>query len=280
VDVAVDEIEATAMAVRVRDAITDQLAELRYEPTAKRIRAVLGEATAVDSTRAVLLWEPRRVVPTWAVPAEDLAAEMVSNGVAADVPEVSERPVLDPSVPFAAHTAVGASMDLRLGERTLRSAGYLLGDPAVDGYVALDYNLFDSWWEEDELSIGHPRDPYHRIDILPSSRRVRMELDGVVLADSTRPTLLFETMLPVRFYLPRKDVLVDLLPSDSRTTCAYKGHATYFTPIINGREMKDLAWTYQAPLPEGAPIRGLVAFLDERLDVVFDGQRRERLTTQ
>jgi uncharacterized protein (DUF427 family) len=275
------------MALRVQDTINDHLAELRYEPTAKRIRATLGETTVVDSTRAVLLWEPRRIVPTWAVPADDLAADLSSSrdteAVADDVgfalPDVSERPVLDPSIPFIAHTAAGTAVDLRVGEHTLRSAGYLLQDSPVNGYVALDYGLFDSWWEEDERNVGHPRDPFHRIDILRSSRSVRLERDGVVLAESSRPTLLFETMLPVRMYLPSDDVRVELIPSDTHSTCAYKGHASYLTPIIGGNEVKDLAWTYPEPLAEAAPVRGLIAFFNERVDVVLDGQRRERPRT-
>jgi len=241
----------------------------------------------VDSTRAVLLWEPRRVVPSWAVPAEDMAAALVAGKPAtrgADdvgylLPDVSWRPVLDPSIPFAVHTAEGEVVDIHLGREVRAGAGLRLADPDLDGYVVLDFDVFDSWWEEDEPNVGHPRDPFHRIDVLPSSRRVRLELEGEVLAESGRPLLLFETILPTRFYLRREDVRVELIPSATRTTCAYKGHASYLSPLVNGREVADLAWTYQQPLPEAAVVAGLVAFFDERVDLVLDGVRRERPVT-
>lgn len=195
------------------------------------------------------------------------------------LPDVSRRPVLDPSIPFAVHTAKGEVVDIHLGPEVRAGAGLRLADPDLDGYVVLDFDAFDSWWEEDEPNVGHPRDPFHRIDVLPSSRRVRLELEGEVLTESDRPLLLFETMLPTRFYLRREDVRVELIPSATRTTCAYKGHASYLSPLVDGREVADLAWTYQQPLPEAAVVAGLVAFFDERVDLVLDGVRRERPVT-
>lgn len=275
------------MSMLLAGSLMSGLAGLRHEPTAKRIRATLGERTVVDTTRAVLLWEPRRVVATWAVPAEDIAAELITAGAVdrADdrighrMPDVSTRPVLDPSIPFAVHTAEGFAVDVSVGRQTLPGAGYRLLDGDLEGYVALDYAAFDAWWEEDEASIGHPRDPFHRVDILRSSRRVRVELDGEVLAESNRATLLFETMLPVRCYFPREDVKVDLVPSATTSICAYKGHASYFSPIVGGHEVPDLVWTYPQPLREAAEVAGLLAFFDERADVVLDGVRRERPIT-
>ncbi len=275
------------MSTLVRRSLMSGLSGLRHEPSAKRVRARLGERTVVDSTRAVLLWEPRRVVPSWAVPAEDIAAELVAAAPAAPgddevgqlLPDVSARPVLDPSIPFAVHTAEGEVLDVRDGPTVRPGAGLCLADPDLEGYVVLDFGAFDSWWEEDEPNIGHPRDPFHRIDILPSSRHVRLELDGEALAESTRPRLLFETLLPTRFYLPREDVRAELVPSSTRTTCAYKGHASYVSPLVAGREVSDLAWTYEAPLREAADVAGLVAFFDERVDVVLDGVRRPRPVT-
>ena len=108
-------------------------------------------------------------------------------------------------------------------------AGFWLADPDLAGLVILDFGAFDAWYEEDEQNVGHPRDPYHRIDVLPSSRPVRLELEGEVLAVSSRPALLFETMLPTRYYLPRADVTAEPVPSSTRTWCAYKGQASYFS---------------------------------------------------
>lgn len=103
----------------------------------------------------------------------------------------------------------------------------VLTEPGSRGYVVLDFTAFDAWYEEDERNVAHPRDPFHRIDTVPSSRHVRLEMDGAVRAESSRPTLLFETMLPPCFYLPPNDVEAELVPSEKRTYCAHKGEAAY-----------------------------------------------------
>jgi uncharacterized protein (DUF427 family) len=249
-------VEAGAMSVQMRGLLTGGLGELRHEPTAKRIRAVLGGSTVVDSTRAVLVWEPRRIVPSYAVPVRDVAGEVVragaaavgaANGVGSRLPDVSGQPVLSPADPFAVHTAEGHVADVRTGEQDRPGAGFCPADPDLAGYVVLDFGAFDAWHEEDELNVAHPRDPFHRIDVLSSSRRVRLELDGQVLAESSQPMLLFETMLPARYYLPRADILAGLVPSGTRTYCAYKGQASYWSATIGGRVLPDIAWTYEEP---------------------------------
>ncbi|MCE3555901.1 DUF427 domain-containing protein [Pseudonocardia sp. RS11V-5] len=272
------------MSVLQHAALFATLDETRHEPVAKRIRARLGGETVVDSTRAVLLWEPRRVVPSYAVPEEDVAARLTP----ADTPtsahprgvtlaSVSDRPVLDPSVPFGVHTADGRPVDVVTGTRSV--AALRLADPDLAGYVVLDFDAFDAWFEEDEPNVSHPRDPFHRVDVLASSRHVRLELDGVLLAASRRPVLLFETMLPTRYYLPREDVVAPLEPTPTRTRCAYKGEASYWTVTAGERRVPDLAWTYLEPLHEAAHVRDLVCFFTERLDVVVDGRRQERPVT-
>ena len=121
----------------------------------------------------------------------------------------------------------------------------------------------DAWYEEDEQVFGHPHDPYSRIDILKSSRRVKVSRNGEVLAEASRPVMLFETGLPVRYYLPREDVRLDLLePSKTASYCAYKGEATYWS---HGGE--DIAWTYERPLREAEPVHDLVCFWNEKTDV-------------
>jgi uncharacterized protein (DUF427 family) len=136
------------------------------------------------------------------------------------------------------------------------------------------------WLEEDEPVYVHPRDPYTRIDILASSRHVRIELDQLVLAESGKPTILFETGLPPRLYLPPADVRLDLLrPTERRTGCPYKGTASYWTVEINGKPYADLVWSYPTPLPESQKIAGLLCFYDERVDLYLDGQRQERPRT-
>jgi uncharacterized protein (DUF427 family) len=134
-----------------------------------------------------------------------------------------------------------------------------------------DFDAFD-WTEEDESLFGHPRDPFSRVDARRSSRHVRVERDGVLLAESRSPTLVFETKLHPRFYLPREDVRAEVLPSDMVTACPYKGRATYLSFAVG----ENLAWTYPDPLPDASPLAGLVAFFDEVVDVTVDGVLRAR----
>ena len=271
------------MSTRLRDLMMGELGALRYEPTEKRIRGTLGGTTVVDSTSALLVWEPKRVVPTYAVPAADVAAELIPSGQRIDepagipamgAPQLGDRPVLDPSIPFAVHTTTGEPLTARAG--VAEAAAFRPSDPALDGYVLLEFEAFDAWYEEDEPNVAHPRDPFHRIDIVHSSRHVLVELDGATLAESTRPCLLFEPPLPVRCYLPREDVRTDLLaPSETRTACAYKGQASYLSTATDD----DVAWYYPEPLREAAEVTGRIAFFNERADVVIDGERRERPVT-
>ena len=272
------------MSTQVRGLLASGFGQLRHEPTAKRIRAELGGRTVVDSTRALLVWEPRRIVPSYAVPADDVRGDLADAGQAAAapaddlgsrLPDVTDRPVLDPSVPFAVHTAEGQAVDVpgRPG------AGFRPADADLAGYVVLDFTAFDAWYEEDQRNVAHPRDPFHRVDVLPSSREIRLELDGHVLAESSRPMLLFETMLPTRFYLPREDVKAELTPTSTHTYCAYKGQASYWSVSAGGRTLTDVAWTYNEPLHDAAEVRGLVAFFNERVDVVLDGERQDRPIT-
>jgi uncharacterized protein (DUF427 family) len=145
-----------------------------------------------------------------------------------------------------------------------------------DDLVQVDFGALDEWLEEDELQIGHPRDPYHRIDVRSTSRHVRVEIDGELVAESDRAVVLFETGLPPRWYLPQEDIRAALEPSDHRTVCAYKGEASHYS--IGAGE--SVAWSYPDPLPEVAPIRDRIAFYDERVDLEVDGERRERPETQ
>jgi len=276
------------MSSQVRELLASGFGQLRHEPTAKRIQAVLGGETVVDSTRAVLVWEPRRIVPSYAVPAEDVRGELVPAGptvgvVGGDVGvalgDVTALRVLDPRVPFAVHSTEGELVDVRAAGQRRPGAGFRPADPDLAGLVILDFGAFDAWYEEDEQNVAHPRDPFHRIDVLPSSRQVRLELDGEVLAVSSRPVLLFETMLPARYYLPREDVTAELVPSSTRTWCAYKGQASYFSMSVGGRLVPDIAWSYPDPQHDADRVRDLIAFFDERIDVTLDGERRARPVT-
>ena len=246
----------------------DALGELRFAPTRKRVRAHRDGRLVLDSVDVLLVWEPRRVVPLYAVPPEDLQLTL-EPGEPAPLPE-HLRPVLPPGR-FEWHTCAGTPLRASVDGTDLGEVAFRPDDPDLAGRVVVDWSPFD-WVEEDQPVLGHPHDPYKRIDILRSARHVLVELDGVVLAESRRPVALFETSLPTRWYLPREDVRLDLLtPSDTHTTCAYKGVASYLS--APGDDGRDIAWTYPEPLHEAEPVRGLVAFWTERAQVHVDGVR-------
>jgi uncharacterized protein (DUF427 family) len=283
------------MALRLRDVLVQTFGQLRYEPAARRVRAILAGDTVVDTERALLIWEPQRVIPYYAVPVEDVRAELFPASTAAD-----ESPQLVTLAPdgestagvtivrpgsFAGHTVHGDALTARIGDTSLPGAAFRFTGEAstgteLTGYVGLDFAAFDTWLEEDETVIAHPRDPFHRVDVRRSSRKVRIELGGQLLAESSRPRLLFETHLPTRFYLPPEDVdIAALRPSTTATTCAYKGAAHYWGAPGDAGDGVDIAWSYPEPLPEAVEITGMIAFFDERVDVTLDGQHRERPRT-
>jgi uncharacterized protein (DUF427 family) len=154
----------------------------------------------------------------------------------------------------------------------------------IKGHVRFDWGAMDAWFEEDEEVFTHPRDPYSRVDILASGRHVRVEIDGVTVADSRSPRILFETGLPPRYYLPKTDVRLDLLErTDTVTHCPYKGQAEYWSVILPDADKdahKDVVWSYRMPLPESQKIAGLVSFYNEKVDIYLDGVLQERPKTK
>lgn len=244
-------------------------AELRYEPYPLRVRATVDGLTAVDSARAMLVWEPRRLVPVFAVPAEDVHGELVP-AVTADTDEHEFPPFLGPEQ-FALHTTEGEAFDVVVGEHRFERAAFRPENPALEGRVTLDFNALERWFVEDDELVGHAHDPFKRIDVVRSSRHVVVSLGGQVLADTTQPVALYETHLPVRWYLPREDVRLDVLePSEHRSTCAYKGHASYLSVVGAGERGRDLAWTYRQPLRDAVEVRDMVCFWAERTDLTID----------
>ena len=173
----------------MRDLLDGALGSLRYEACEKRLRTYLDGVPVADTVSGLLVWEPRRLVPTYAVPQADFAAQLESAG---RVDELADLPVLMPTNPFAAHSCTGEMLDVLVGGRRCPSAAFQPDDPALAGYLTLDFSAFE-WREEDEPIVSHPHDPFKRIDILASSRHVRIESQGRLLAESSRPLLLFET---------------------------------------------------------------------------------------
>ncbi len=255
------------MATKISDSLRALSRELRYEPTTKHIRAVLNGAPVLDSRRAVLLWEPRRVVPCYAVPTDGVVGVLSPAEPAAAEPV---PPVLHPGIPFNVHLSEGTALDVSAGGQTAAGAAFRLEDPDLAGYVAFDPSAFD-WFEEDDAVQGHPRDPFHRVDIRHSSRPVRAMAEETLLAESTAPLLVFETGMAERIYLPPADVNWDaLVATDSSTLCPYKGEANYWRLAgVTGSE--DVAWSYASPLPPAAEMAGYVCFYDSHVDVTEVG---------
>jgi uncharacterized protein (DUF427 family) len=144
-----------------------------------------------------------------------------------------------------------------------------------------EWEALDHWFEEDEEVFVHPRNPYARVDALRSTRTVRVELAGVVLAESSSPIMVFETGLPTRYYLNRTEVRFGhLVPTTTVTRCPYKGTTSgYWSVVVDGTTHADLAWSYEFPTRQLLPIAGLVSFYDERVDVFVDGVPQERPKT-
>ena len=144
-------------------------------------------------------------------------------------------------------------------------------EPEVDGYVRVPWEAADSWLEEDEEIIVHPHDPYHRIEVLRSSRVVRVLVNGELVAETSLPRILFETGLPPRYYLPRNDVRMESLePVDIRTGCAYKGWATYWDAVTSTGRVPPVAWSYPEPLREGELVQDLLCFFQERSEIALE----------
>ncbi|WP_328647575.1 DUF427 domain-containing protein [Amycolatopsis sp. NBC_00348] len=242
--------------------------ELTYEPGERRVRGVIGETTVVDSTHPVLVWEPGRPVPLYAFPAGDVRTDLLTPGAAG-----RDRP------------GVRTWYDLTLDGRRFPALAWdydVSGEvPELAGHLALDWfgrtsPGVEHWYEEEEEIFVHPRDPYKRVDALPGSRWVRVSIGGVLVAETRRPVLLFETRLPIRYYIPPEDVHFDrLTPVPLQTSCPYKGTARYWsTP-----DAPNAAWAYPAPIPAAGPIKDHVAFYNEIVDIEVDGELLERPVT-
>lgn len=272
------------MATEMLGVLMGALGQLRTQPSEKRVRARIGDQLAADTMHAKLVWEPGRFVPYYAVPVDDLAVQLTPTNGAPGGPhatpaESGELRFLRHGN-FRDHSTPGVEMTATGFGSSLPGAAFLPLDVDLAGYAILDFDAFDTWLEEDEPIVGHPRDPFHRVDVRRSSRHVQVSLDGVVMAESARPHLLFETPLPVRYYLPTEDVRVGLVgPTAKSSACAYKGNASYFTAQLPERELPDVAWSYLSPLPDAGALCGLVCFFNERVDIEVDGQPLERPRT-
>lgn len=241
-----------------------------WEPSERWVRATKGEVTVVDSRRPVLVWEPGRPVPLYAFPAEDVRTDLLRT---VERPANSRR-----------HAGATVFYDLVLADQSVKAAAWTYAGEELAGHISFEWfgrDVLDHWYEEDEEIFVHPRDPHKRVDALPSTRHVQVEIEGTTVADTHTPVLLFETHLPVRYYFPRDDVRLDLLtPTDAHTRCPYKGVATeYWSWEGDADVLPDIAWSYPDPLRPVELIKDRVAFYNESVDIVVDGERQERPVT-
>jgi uncharacterized protein (DUF427 family) len=241
------------------------IVELNHvEPVPRRVRATLGGETVLDTTNAKYVWEIA-YFPQFYIPLEDVRKDLLESE---DVTQHSPRGTVE------IHS-------LKVGEIHKRHAAKVLRRSKIAGLdetVHIEWSAVDEWYEEDERVYVHPRNPYTRVDALRSTRDVRIELDGTLLARSSSPVMVFETGLPTRYYLNRTEVdFSRLVPSETVTECPYKGTTTgYWSAQVGGKTVEDVAWTYEFPTRQLLPISGLIAFYNEKVDITVDDRRLER----
>ncbi|MDQ6877171.1 MAG: DUF427 domain-containing protein [Candidatus Dormibacteraeota bacterium] len=244
---------------------------VRVEPIAKRVRSFVGGVAIAESCRVMMMFETARLC-VYYFPVEDVRMDLLV---------ATSKVVRSPAKGDATYYSI------TVDGRTVENAAWRYldppaGCPEIANLVAFHWKLMDAWFEEDDEVFVHARDPYHRIDVLDSSREVRVVVGGQTSAVTRRARFLFETGLPVRYYIPKEDVRTDLLqPSQTKTACAYKGPTSrYWQATPADGTICDIAWCYEAPAQEVAPIAGMVAFFNERVDAIYvDGKEMPRTQT-
>jgi uncharacterized protein (DUF427 family) len=231
--------------------------KILFEPDARRLRAFVGKALVLDTTGAHLLHETG-ILPVPYIPIADLNAELL------------ERTQTTTHCPFK---GAATYWSLRVGDDLREDAVWAYEEPIetapwLKGFAALYLDRVDRWLVEDEPIAGHLRDPYHRVDVHQSSRAVRVSAGDDLIAETAHPVLLFETSLPVRAYIPRRDLVAGhLAPSAKESTCPYKGDATYWHVHANGERFADAAWSFELPLAAAMKIAGYVCFAADGITV-------------
>ena len=239
---------------------------VHIELSPRRVRTYFGGELVADSERVLLVYESKRPPAYW-FPIEDVHMELLARKGAGESGSEIVRWRL--------------KVNDRVSENGARSFSHPTGAlAALEDHLTFYWNEMDSWFEEDQEVYVHSRDPYTRVDVVESSRHVKVELDGVVVAETHRPRLLFETGLPTRYYIPKQDVRMDLLESTTSTSrCPYKGVASYWSARIGDNIFQDIVWSYPAPIPECTKIENLLSFYNEKVDLYVDGVRLDRPPT-
>jgi uncharacterized protein (DUF427 family) len=239
-----------------------------WEPSPRWVRAKVGAVTVADSKRAMLLRATGRL-PVYYFPERDVRTDLFA---------ASKHTTTD-------QLGTASYAHIRVNGHTIENAAWTYmklarGAPKLKGYFAFEWDKMDAWFEEDEEVFRHARDPYKRIDVCHSSRHIRVVVGGETVAETRRPSLLFETGLPTRYYIPKMDVRTDLLePSDTHSRCPYKGVASYYSVKAGGKVYKDLVWFYPLPIPECPKIENLLCFFNEKVDIYVDGELEPKPVT-
>lgn len=234
---------------------------LRVEVGSKRVRAYLGGHVVLDTIEPRLVWEVPKY-PHYYVRRDDVVAELAPSG------HVRASRRRGPATLFAVrvegHKAPDAASVFEQAEQA-----------ELRELVRVDWNAMDAWFEEDEQVFVHPRDPYRRIDIMPTSRHVHVEVDGQVLADTRRAHAVFETGEPPRYYLAKTDVRTDLFEHSSTVShCPHKGEAEFWHLRIGRHEYTDAAWSFRHPFPGCTRMAAMVTFDPSVVDVLVDGVKQ------
>ncbi len=227
-----------------------------FEPSAKRVRVMANGKTIADSLRAGLLLETGHR-PVYYFPRADVRMDLL---------EPTSHRTRCP------HKGEASHFNLKLGDRTVENAVWSYQQPLapaqpIKDALAFYWDRLDHWFEEDEEVFGHPRDPYHRVDVRASTREVRAFFNGELIARTRRGLFLFETGLPTRYYVPPGDVRTEfLVPSAKSSVCPYKGQASYCSVRVGRRTAEDAVWAYREPLPDCPRIGGQYCFCPEKID--------------
>ncbi|KAL7931904.1 hypothetical protein V8C35DRAFT_104916 [Trichoderma chlorosporum] len=231
-------------------------------PTPRRVRVIFNKTVIVDTTSASLVWE-HDYYPQYYIPESE-----IKNASLKDVKPVKGE---------AEATARVAVAELTVGDKTTnRVVRFDSSWGELAGLVRLEFAAMDSWLEEDLPIYGHPKDPFKRIDILPSTRPIEVRIAGKTVAKSSFANHLHETLLRVRYYIPLGAIDPAILrPSTTTTYCPYKGTAEYYDVVLDGKEYKDIVWYYKSTLHESAAIAGLVSFYNEKVEIFLDGKKVE-----
>jgi uncharacterized protein (DUF427 family) len=240
---------------------------ISIEPSPKRLRAMFNGKTIADSLCAALMLEDGEL-PVYYFPRDDVRMDHLEP--------TSHRT-------HCAFKGDAIYWTLKLGDRVAENAVWSYENPLpaasrIAGWLAFQWDKVDNWFEEDEEVFGHPHDPHHLIDIRPSSRTVRVTLGTEQIAFTRKGLFLFETGLPTRYYFPPEDVRKDLFePSALKTTCAYKGEASYWSLRASGKLAENAVWSYLRPNPEYQRIKGYYCFYPEKVDLIeVEGERAIR----